>query len=350
MIDLPEPAVTSDVWPWSTDTDVPTFSANSDWPKISIITPSYNQGKYIEETIRSVLAQNYPNLEYIIIDGGSTDETLEIIKKYEPWISYWVSEPDNGQSHAINKGLKKCTGEIFNWLNSDDFYTPGALFEVASKFKDNSSLHVVSGYERYLRNGSGEEEIFAGTLVVKDIVKTIELSQIGQPSTFFKTNKFKELGPIPENLHYVMDGEMWVRYLLLNGQGKFSKIEKTLVNFRLHNDSKTVNNIHSFHYERNCIICDVQRFAKVPQAIIDHWVTITANKTPVYTLNRPWEINEKYITKKQLRTYFIKKYINFQFQHNNLRNVFFGIKQLIKDKQFNAFMLRSLIKLVIKAG
>jgi glycosyltransferase involved in cell wall biosynthesis len=348
MIDLPEPAVTSNVWPWSTDTDVSNFSAGSDWPKISIITPSYNQGKYIEETIRSVLAQNYPNLEYIIIDGGSTDETLEIIEKYEPWISYWVSEPDNGQSHAINKGLMKCTGEIFNWLNSDDFYTPGTLFEVASKFKGDSTLQVVSGYERYIKNGSGEEEVFEGTLVDTDLEKTIELSQIGQPSTFFKTSKFKELGPIPEDLHYVMDGEMWVRYLLLNGQGKFCKIEKILVNFRLHNDSKTVNCIDSFHYERNCIICDVQRFVKVPPVIVDHWVTTTANKTPVYTLGRSWEINDKYITKKQLWTYFIKKYINVQFKHNNMRNAIIGIKQLVKDKQFDAFMLRSLIKLVIK--
>jgi glycosyltransferase involved in cell wall biosynthesis len=348
MIDLPEPSIISDDWPWSTDTDVPNFSANSDWPKISIITPSYNQGKFIEETIRSVLAQNYPNLEYIIIDGGSTDETIEIISKYGKWISYWESEPDNGQSHAINKGLIKCTGEIVNWLNSDDYYTPGALFDVASKFMDDPTLQVISGFERYINNDSAAHEIFEGTLVDTDLEKTIELSQIGQPSTFFKTNKFKELGPIPEDLHYVMDGEMWVRYLLLNGQSKFSKIEKTLVNFRLHNDSKTVNCIDSFHYERNCIICDVQRFAKVPKVIIDNWVTTTANKKPVYILNRPWEINEKYITKKQLRTYFIKKYINFQFQQNYLRNAFLGIKQLVRDKQFDAFMLRSLIKLIIK--
>jgi glycosyltransferase involved in cell wall biosynthesis len=287
-------------------------------------------------------------LEYIIIDGGSTDETIDIIKKYEPWISYWISEPDNGQSHAINKGLNKCTGEIFNWLNSDDYYTPDALFEVASKFKGDSMLQVVSGYERYLKNGNGEEE-FEGTIVDKNIERTIEISQIGQPSTFFKTNRFKELGPIPEDLHYVMDGEMWVRYLLLNGKGKFCKIEKTLVNFRLHNDSKTVNYIDIFHYERNCIICDVQRFAKVPQAIINHWIVTTANKTPVYTLNRPWKINEKYITKRQLRSYFIRKYINFQFQQNNKKKAFFGIKQLIIDRQLDAFLLKSLAKLVIKS-
>ena len=89
----------------------------SDWPRISIVTPSYNQGQYIEETIRSILLQGYPNLEYIIIDAGSTDQTVEIIKKYEMFLSYWVSESDNGQAHAINKGLSLCTGEIFNWIN-----------------------------------------------------------------------------------------------------------------------------------------------------------------------------------------------------------------------------------------
>jgi glycosyltransferase involved in cell wall biosynthesis len=90
-------------------------------PKISILTPSYNQGQYIEQTIQSILSQNYPNLEYIVIDGGSTDNTVEILKKYDQHITYWVSEKDRGQSHAINKGIEKCTGVLFNWLNSDDY-------------------------------------------------------------------------------------------------------------------------------------------------------------------------------------------------------------------------------------
>ncbi len=99
------------------------------YPKISIVTPSYNQGQYLEKTIESILSQNYPNLELIIIDGGSTDESINILRRYENRISFWVSEPDNGQADAINKGLKKTTGEIFNWLNSDDYLEPGALFK-----------------------------------------------------------------------------------------------------------------------------------------------------------------------------------------------------------------------------
>lgn len=110
-------------------------------PRISIITPSYNQGQYIEETICSVLSQNYPNLEYIIIDGGSTDQSVEIIKKYQSQITYWVSEPDKGQADAINKGLARITGDWFNWLNSDDILMPNALHNLARMIQANPSFH-----------------------------------------------------------------------------------------------------------------------------------------------------------------------------------------------------------------
>src|SRR5437870_5518796 len=107
-------------------------------PRISMVTPSYNQGPFIRDTILSVLGQGYPNLEYLIIDGGSTDSTVEIIKEYEKHLSYRVSEKDNGQSHAINKGFRKATGEILMWLNSDDLLMPGALFFIADKINKSS--------------------------------------------------------------------------------------------------------------------------------------------------------------------------------------------------------------------
>ena len=119
--------------------------------KISIITPSYNQGNYLEQTIDSVLSQNYQNLEYIIIDGGSTDNSVEIIKKHQKHLHYWVSEKDSGQSEAINKGLKIAGGEIINWLNSDDYYTANALKTVAEHFEDESVL-VVSGRSDIWKN------------------------------------------------------------------------------------------------------------------------------------------------------------------------------------------------------
>src|SRR5437763_884238 len=115
------------------------------FPKITVITPSYNQGKFLEETIVSVISQGYPNLEYMLIDGGSTDNSIDIIKKYRTYFSYWISEKDSGQSEAINKGLKKATGEIISWLNSDDLYTAGCLQHVAEHFAKHREAALVHG-------------------------------------------------------------------------------------------------------------------------------------------------------------------------------------------------------------
>ena len=114
-------------------------------PRVSIVTPSYNQAAYIEETIRSVLLQGYPNLEYIIIDGGSKDGSVDIIRKYEPWLAYWSSEPDKGQGHAISKGFEKATGEIFGWLNSDDAYCRGTLELVCRLFLNRPNVGLLYG-------------------------------------------------------------------------------------------------------------------------------------------------------------------------------------------------------------
>ena len=134
-------------WPWSEQSkQLPKTMKNGKlWPKISIVTPSFNQVQFIEETIRSVILQNYPNLEYIIIDGGSTDGSVEIIKKYEKYLTYWVSEPDSGQSEAINKGWKIATGDIIAWLNSDDMYMPYALSTIASMYAANPDKIIFQG-------------------------------------------------------------------------------------------------------------------------------------------------------------------------------------------------------------
>ena len=236
-------------WLWTEETDPSIYNDTIEWPKISIITPSLNQGQFIEETIRSVLLQNYPNLEYIIIDGGSTDNSVEIIKRYEKWITYWVSETDSGQSHAINKGFMHCTGEITNWLNSDDQLTPGALQVIANSFSGDD-IDIVSGRESHF-GSRGTEELKYGTIIYPTLEENLFYGIIYQPSTFWRTKCFRELLPVNENLNYLMDAELWIRYLLIYGLVKVKKIDNVLAKFRLHQNSKTANLKHEFEEERN---------------------------------------------------------------------------------------------------
>src|SRR6267154_2378048 len=121
---LPPPPAGKTGWPWTVETDPELYAGRSQWPRISIVTPSFNQGSYLEETIRSVLDQNYPNLEYVVVDGGSTDRSVEILQRYADRLAWWSSEPDGGQYAAINKGFKHTSGEIMAWINSDDKYLP----------------------------------------------------------------------------------------------------------------------------------------------------------------------------------------------------------------------------------
>lgn len=350
-IDIPPACEIYSEWPWVQAARPCCYDPAVPWPKISIVTPSYNQGQYIEETIRSILLQNYPNLEYIIIDGGSTDETIEIIKKYEPWITYWVSERDRGQSHAINKGVEKCTGEIFNWLNSDDYYFPDTFYNVARSFLDNPEATTVSGWENHLQI-DGTTTVVEGTFITESLLKTIEFVEMAQPSTFFRLECFKNIGPVAENLHYIMDGEFWVRYLLLYGQGSFCKIEKPLVNFRMHTGSKTVQSsvIYHFLFERSSILIDLQKFVGLPETVTEYWRKVIFNTPTVYELKREWRINETCITKRAVRIYFIKKYTLIQFRNSNKAAALWGTRQLVKNNCFDLFVIRSLVKLVFKRG
>lgn len=214
LLELPETPLGKTHWPW---TEIPeplpeTMPDGSPWPKISVVIPSYNQGQFIEETIRSVLLQGYPNLEFIIIDGGSTDNTIEIIKKYESWISYWVSESDRGQSHAINKGITSATGDILFWLNSDDIVLPGAFTRVAYEFLKCPETRIVIGQARVI-NEKGEHitNLKSGFTTWEYLVSTPN-NQIRQVSTFFSRTLFDELGLIDETLEIAMDNELLTRF------------------------------------------------------------------------------------------------------------------------------------------
>lgn len=218
----------------------------SQLPKITIITPSYNQGEFLEECIKSILAQNYPNLEYIIIDGGSSDNTLEVIKKYEKYIDYWISEKDKGQSHAINKGLEIATGDIINWLNADDFYVENTLHKVAQIFQEKKVL-CVCGKCQVLENPNTPKHITNGTDIYKNnLAKTVGWARTDQPATFYHRDAIEKMGLLDEELHYLMDRDWWVKFLLHFGLESILKIDDILVNFRLHEASKTVSQNAAF--------------------------------------------------------------------------------------------------------
>jgi glycosyltransferase involved in cell wall biosynthesis len=231
--ELPDPPESCSTWPWEKGTGL-SLTNGTEWPKISIVTPSYNQGQYIEETIRSILLQGYPNLEYIVMDGESTDETVDVIKKYEPWIDYWESESDEGQSHAINKGLEKCTGDIWNWINSDDLLEPGALWAIAENVGDHD---VLIGRARHFT----EEESHVKEADVEDFSPEPLLRaacQFSQEAVWLKLDQVKALGGVDETFHYSMDRELYVRYTYHYPNVK--GIEDILGRFRAHDASKSV--------------------------------------------------------------------------------------------------------------
>lgn len=235
-------------WPWNEAPQYSDFRVNEKLlPKITIVTPSFNQSQFLEETIRSVLLQGYPNLEYIIIDGGSTDGSVEIIKKYEPWLSYWISEKDRGQSHAINKGLSQSTSEIIAYINSDDYYMPGTLIYVGSHYQ----LHpfkLLAGDCLYVDEKSRTINTARGRL--SSLVEFLDLATyetspgITQPGVFWSRDVYQAIGDFREDLYYNMDYEYWLRALVHGYHIQYP--ERELACSRMHSTQKTANKVPWF--------------------------------------------------------------------------------------------------------
>ena len=209
-------------------------------PLVSIITPSYNQGMFLEETIRSVLKQSYPNIEYIIIDGGSKDNSREIIEKYEDRLVYWESQPDRGQAHAINKGIRRAQGEFIGWINSDDLYQPDTVRKIVDIFNENPEVDVV--YGRLDRIDESGKVVPTPTLP-KDKVEFSKKLVIGecvvnQPGSFWRSRMMDLVGLLDERLIYGLDFEYWIRMAMAGA--KFKRINDTVAQFRLSKSSKTV--------------------------------------------------------------------------------------------------------------
>jgi glycosyltransferase involved in cell wall biosynthesis len=239
--DLPKPIEGKTGWPWTEESlKLPNFMPDGSlWPQISIVTPSYNQGEFLEETIRSVLLQNYPNLEYIIIDGGSSDNSLEIIKKYEKWISYWVSEKDGGQAHALNKGFHKAKGLIVGWQNSDDYYGKDACKNcvlVAQKYPDADVFHGTSCFIG--ENGADVEIISTEDFSLSKRPYSFPLFDFSNQAMFFKRRIFEQGLFLDETYKHAMDNEFFVR-LIISGV-KFQFVSGLTGTCRVHKGAKTV--------------------------------------------------------------------------------------------------------------
>ena len=228
--------ISQEEWPFNQEVD-PEIYVGSSWPKISIVTPSFNQGKFLEKTIRSVLLQNYPNLEFIIIDGGSSDNSVEILSKYASFLTYWVSEPDKGQSDALNKGIGRCTGEIFNWLNSDDYLAPDAFFFLGNLFREPRVEVVLARY--WIHDLHSGRNFIEGTHLMCNPAKTAAYCRLHQPASYFRFSAFKKLLPLSQDLHFTMDYELWITYLLTQGQTAVVLTEAVAAHFLIHPQSKS---------------------------------------------------------------------------------------------------------------
>jgi GT2 family glycosyltransferase len=176
---------------------------------VSIVTPSYNQAQFLEQTIRSVLDQDYPSLEYIVVDGASTDGSVEIIKKYSDKLAWWVSERDNGQGEAINKGLARAKGEILAWINSDDYYLPNAISAAVKIFEQNPDVVLVYGNMLAVdQNGSTTNVLKYGQYSLEDLLC---FQIIGQPAVFFRREVFEKTGGLDTSFHFMLDHHLWIR-------------------------------------------------------------------------------------------------------------------------------------------
>lgn len=211
---------------------------SSSWPRVSIVTPSYNQGQFLEETIRSVLLQGYPNLEYLVMDGGSSDTSVDIIRKYELWLAYWVSERDRGQAHAINKGLERSTGGLVGWINSDDLLLPQALARFSGAHRRSPNTILLGDVVTFSEDTGSDRLTRQRNVTLRNLVEPCSRAVTWhQPGVYVPRGVYQKVGAIDETLRYTFDHDWLCRLLMISAA---SYLHEPVARFRLHHASKTV--------------------------------------------------------------------------------------------------------------
>lgn len=311
------------------------------YPKISIITPSFNQGIYLEDTINSILSQQYQNLEYIVIDGGSTDNSIEILKKYQKYITYWISEKDFGQSNAINKGLNRSSGKILTWVNSDDILQPGILKKIPSYFNDND-VGLVFG--KSISFGVGIQDKLSDNNIENLNSQILGKVVFPQPASFFRREVFLNQGLLDESLHFGMDYDLFVRIAL---NFKIKSIEDVVSKNRYHPESKSISQTFNFASDWARVFSRVLRSFEFTDALIDDLKSLKIYQpgSDYYKVSRHYDINDiniayLYFLKEQAQLYYgafnlpiaLKivqriKYLDINFYHEfKLDQIYFRSK------------------------
>jgi glycosyltransferase involved in cell wall biosynthesis len=239
--------------------------------RFSIVTPTLNQAPFIEECINSVLKQDHPCIEYIIIDGGSTDGTLEIVQKFESQLSFFETGKDSGQSNAIARGFSRASGDILAWLNSDDLYLEGALSTVATVFEQNPDAVLV--YGDYLVEQSNGKRLYKHKVSWNHTVAVHAYLMIPQPSAFWRRSAFEAVGGLDEHLHYCMDYDLFLR-MSCAFPGRFVHVKQPFSVFRLHSDSKTVRNDGVFRTENKLVRSKFTSTGKITHKVLKYFCYI----------------------------------------------------------------------------
>lgn len=247
LMNLPTPPEGKTGWPW-TEGPPPSAAAppgGREWPRISVVTPSLNQAEFLEQTIRSVLLQGYPNLEYTVMDGGSSDGSLAVIRKYARHLAHWDSRPDRGQGHAINKGWRRSTGEILCWLNSDDYYLPGTLRVIAEALAGGAGAFAVVGHNVAVHADGRPPLKHVGRYEsLERLLQFWKDYQMHQPSIFWRREVFEKVGYLDESQYYILDYDYWVR---IARHFEFRNIDRVLSCATRHPGAKTDDNYRAYH-------------------------------------------------------------------------------------------------------